>query len=101
MRLIDADAVVEAVEDEIAEAKDIDADPIFVAGLKLGLAYVNTAETVEAVQVVRCRECEYAHMTFGGECKYCDKWEEDEYLHLDGDFFCAFGKRRDEDDETD
>lgn len=46
MRLIDADAVAEAIKDEITEAKGIDADPNFTAGLKLGLAYVNTAPTV-------------------------------------------------------
>ena len=62
---------------------------------------VEDAPTVDAVSVIRCRECEFAHMTFGGECKYCDAWADDEYLYLDGDFFCAFGKRRDEDDETD
>lgn len=57
MRLIDADAVAEAVKDEITEAKRIDADPIFVAGLKLGLAYINTAPTIDAVPVVRCKDC--------------------------------------------
>ena len=48
MRLIDADAVAEAIKDEITEAKGIDADPNFTAGLKLGLAYINTAPTIDA-----------------------------------------------------
>lgn len=48
-----------------------------------------------AVEVVRCKDCKHAHMTYGGECKYCDKWEEDgEALYLDGDFFCAYGEKR-------
>lgn len=51
--------------------------------------------TKDAVEVVRCKDCKYAHMTYGGECKYCDMWEEDgEALYLDEDFFCAYGERR-------
>lgn len=48
------------------------------------------------VKVVRCRDCKHAQMTFGGECKYCDFWQEDggEALYLDGDFYCAAGERR-------
>ena len=46
-------------------------------------------------EVITCKDCKHAHMTYGGECKYCDKWEEDgEALYLDGDFFCAYGERR-------
>ena len=56
--------------------------------------------TVDAVEVVRCKDCKYAHMTYGGECKYCDCWkdEDDRYitLYLDGDFHCAFGERRED-----
>ena len=51
--------------------------------------------------VVRCRDCRFAHMTYDGECKYCDCFankdedgELNETLYLDGDFFCAFGKRK-------
>ena len=56
---------------------------------------IEDAPTIDAVEVVRCKDCKHAHMTYGGECKYCDKWEEDgEALYLDGDFFCAYGERR-------
>lgn len=51
--------------------------------------------SADAVEVVRCKDCKHAHMTYGGECKYCDMWKEDgEALYLDGDFFCAYGERR-------
>ena len=46
-------------------------------------------------EIVRCKECKYAHMTDDGECKYCDIWDLDEALYLEGDFFCAFGERKD------
>ena len=48
-------------------------------------------------ELVLCKNCKHAHMTYDGECKYCDFWQEDggEALYLDGDFFCAAGERRD------
>lgn len=54
------------------------------------------APTIDAVPIVRCKDCRYAHMTYGGECKYCDFWQEDggEALYLDGDFYCAAGERK-------
>ena len=92
MRLIDADAVANAVRDEIVEAHSIEAAPDFIAGLRLALAYVNTAETLDAVVVVRCGDCEY----YRGEHAYCanDFWAPRRFC------YCYFGRRR-EDDETD
>lgn len=55
---------------------------------------IDNAPTIDAVPVVRCKECKFAHMTYGGECKYCDVWESEDSLYLDGDFFCAFGERK-------
>ena len=52
--------------------------------------------SADVAPVVRCRDCKFAHMTYGGECKYCDAWESEESLYLDGDFFCAFGERKDD-----
>lgn len=55
------------------------------------------APTIDAVEVVRCKECKHSHMTYDGRCKYCDKWEGDgEALYLEGDFYCAFGERRED-----
>lgn len=48
-------------------------------------------------ELVRCKDCKYAHMTYGGECKYCDMWEEEGEMYLDGDFYCAFGERKEDD----
>lgn len=55
--------------------------------------------SVDAVPVVRCKDCKYAHMTYDGECKYCDFWQEDggDALYLDVGFFCAAGERREGD----
>lgn len=51
MRLIDADAVAEVLNDEITYAKQISASSQTIMGLKMGLAYINTAEPVDAVPV--------------------------------------------------
>ena len=45
-------------------------------------------------EIIRCKDCKYSHMTYDGECKYCDMW--DETLYLPGDFFCAFAEKREE-----
>ena len=67
----------------------------------------NVTKTSDMVAVVRCRDCKYAHLTYDGECKYCDiisgMMDEDshiEALYLPGDWYCADGERR-EDDEAD
>lgn len=86
MRLIDADALSKEIEMDIEDV-----------GLQERMIFyrINDAPTIDAVEVVRCKDCKYAHMTYGGECKYCDMWKEDgEALYLDGDFFCAYGERR-------
>ena len=50
----------------------------------------------EKVRVVRCKECKFAHMTYNGECKYCDMFNIGDKLYLDGDFFCAFAEKKEE-----
>ncbi len=49
-----------------------------------------------ASDIIHCKECKFAHMTTGGECKYCDVWFPDESEYLDGDYFCASAERREE-----
>ena len=49
--------------------------------------------TVDAAEVVRCKDCIFAHLTYDGECKYCDAWSGEEPLYLDGDFYCSFGEK--------
>lgn len=55
----------------------------------------------EQPEIILCKDCVYSHMTYGGECKYCDKWgemyESGESLYLEGDFFCGFGERKTDD----
>ena len=45
-------------------------------------------------EIVRCKECKYAHITYGGEVKYCDIWFPDESHYIDTDNYCSFAERR-------
>lgn len=55
---------------------------------------------LKAEEVVRRKDCRFSHMTYGGECKSCDMWKDDDdftmTLYLDGDFYCAFAERRED-----
>ena len=49
-------------------------------------------------EIIHCRDCKYAHLTYDGSCKHCDKWVDGDgtplTLYLDGDFYCGFAERR-------
>ena len=88
MRLIDADALIEEALTEGAYGY-VDAKQIA------------DAPTVDAVEVVRCKDCKYHHWEqepcHGKTVHYC------ELPHMRGvevfkEFFCYYGKRKDGDD---
>ena len=87
MRLIDADALIEEALTEGAYGY-VDAKQIA------------DAPTVDAVEVVRCKDCKYHHWEqepcHGKTVHYC------ELPHMRGvevfkEFFCYYGKRKDGD----
>jgi len=95
MRLIDADALIPMMK-YITTDNEIGVFPIRI-GFDAIKRVIDDAPTIDAVEVVRCKDCRYGHMTYSGTCKYCDIWFEDgEALYLDGGFYCGFGKRREE-----
>jgi hypothetical protein len=53
-----------------------------------------------SIDIVRCKECKKAHLTYDGTCKYCDEWKDDDdnYIEVyhDGDHFCSYGEREGE-----
>lgn len=82
MRLIDADKLVDALYDnEFATLCPVDE----VSGV------IDEAPTVDAVPVVRCKDCIYTRKLYGrlvckyGTCSGCILRE---------DFFCSYGERR-------
>ena len=51
-------------------------------------------------RIIRCKDCKYSHMTYDGLCKYCDNYTDDYgvpiTVYFDGNFYCGFGKRRED-----
>ena len=80
MRLIDADALIEESE---SGGWDIDLKEI-----RMVLKYV---PTIDAVPVVRCKECEYYNITC---CSSGTGWCENMDMGVSDDFYCANGARR-------
>ena len=84
MRLIDADRAMEIVRDQGI------AHPNAYHLTNYATLILREAPTVDAVEVVRCRECKY-HEEEGIEMVYCSNmiggWVENEW-------FCANGKRK-------
>lgn len=76
MRLIDSDKFILALMD--ASLSSVDEDTI--------LDLVDSIHTVDAVPVVRCRDCKYRDGTPGQPNILCAQMHEDD--------FCSYGERR-------
>ena len=68
-----------------------EADAITMQGVKI----INQFPAVDAVEVVRCRDCVkgYIDLTFRDDKTWCVKFGKD--MDLDG--FCSYGERKDGD----
>ena len=87
MRLIDADALKEELAKRTPHfAQRIKFTPCFEA--------IRNAPTVDAVAVVRCRDCK--HQGDDESCPVCNECGRKTLPN--GDWFCADGERREEDD---
>lgn len=87
MRLIDADALILATQN-------------FCDGYKVNwtnnkvMAWINSATTIDAVPVVRCKDCKYHRIMETKESflwwHNCKLWCAD----IDEDDFCSYGERK-------
>ena len=54
-------------------------------------------------ELIRCKDCKHALLTYSGDAKYCKFWEEkydiSESLYLDGNFYCAGAERKEDADK--
>ena len=94
MRLIDADLLSEAIHENVSALYE---DAVFAK--EDCLTEVYTAPTVDAVPVVRCRECQhwkpsgskagnsFSDMEYIGGCEFT------KYCRRESDF-CSYGKRK-------
>ena len=81
MRLIDADRLSEAIHDNVPAPYE---DASWAK--ENCLAEIEAAQTVDAVPVVRCRECKYRDGTPGQPNILCGQMHEDD--------FCSYGERK-------
>ena len=89
MRLIDADALIQKRNHAKAYAREM---------YVIGQGYVMDAPTIDAVPVVRCKDCKH-YNTIGcskgfGWCENIDRGTSD-------NFYCANGKRLNKESEDD
>ena len=90
-RLIDADRSIEIVRNqEIAH-------PHAYHLTNYATLILREAPTVDAVKVVRCRECKYRFKNNGHSRDGCPII--DANIWMDDDDFCSHGERKDGDDE--
>lgn len=86
MRLIDADALIESVC-HTADLGGWIGDTL--RNIKrLAVRYINSAPTIDAVEVVRCRDCKH----FAGEGFYCAQ----NILPMFDHFYCYYADRKTE-----
>lgn len=77
MRLIDADAYL----------KKLRADPLYYLVERYGVdGTIEAMPTIDAVQVVRCKDCKH----FDGSYPMCCRFEET----FEPDGYCSFGEKR-------
>lgn len=91
MRLIDADKI------GIGKANpDVFENKAYADGWNSAIEIINAAPTVDAVAVIRCKDCEYSYDEISylccshGVCVDCE---------VPPDFYCPEGKRKEGDNE--
>lgn len=105
MRLIDANALVSALNNGRLKEQTGRAVP-FNAGVAFALTMVEYAPTIDAVPVVRCKNCRWWDNSEDSPFGYCmamkhgymsKNWEIGIYRRYKGDFYCADAERKDND----
>lgn len=87
MRLIDADWLSEAIHDNVPAPYE---DASWAK--ENCLAEIEAAQTIDAVPVVRCRECKYRFGNNGHSKNGCPII--DANIWMDDDDFCSYGERK-------
>lgn len=100
MRPIDADALTVLLHDDIDGLdeefpNDKQVKP-YMCGVKMALSFIDTAPTVDAVPVVRCKDCK--HKIKWNDSFGCAFWGYYGDEFADGEMFCSKGERKDDED---
>lgn len=95
MRLIDADLAVAKCNEDIEAVKDI---PQRVDGILDAIMNIHECPTVDAVPVVRCRDCKRWSTVLDRKVAgygFCQSWSQ--LLDTKWNDFCSRGERRTDD----
>ena len=65
---------------------------LWAEGIEFAIDAVKEAPTIDAVEVVRCKDCKHMYRRKG--LRWCDAWGEINGMGDDG--FCNYGERRGE-----
>jgi hypothetical protein len=93
-KLIDADAL------GIGKAnRDVFDDPKYADGWNNAIEIIESAPSVDAVEVVRCKDCKHRREFAGNHTEICtcSEWGNDMLIMHPDEFFCQYGERRSED----
>ena len=102
MRLIDADALKKDANDDLFDCPDTVEEVYWNDGAKSIIDLIKTAPTIEAVPVVRCKDCKWWDKIEDSPFGYCmamkhgymsTNWEIGIYRRYKGDFYCADAKK--------
>lgn len=98
MLLIDADALTGVLEQSknhlMAMGLDVDVTLHTLTGLNMAQSSITIAPAVDAVEVVRCKDCKYSYHN-----KYCtnEQWKDNgATVTIEADDFCSYGERKEE-----
>lgn len=92
-RLIDANAVLEKLSRMIDYCKTDKKVNATIALFQVGDAIMD-CKTVDAVEVVRCKDCKhYGYEPYDNGDKCCERWGE--WIFPNEDDFCSCGERKD------
>ena len=98
MRPIDADSLKEKMATTLEVLKGIfppgGQEIHLIAAFDTVRQMADDCRTIEAVPVVRCKDCKHSFMLFGR--MHCESFADTDYLMLDEDDFCCRGERKDD-----
>lgn len=99
MRLIDADALIEYMDARVFDLREMyGAYDHYTDGFEAALGIAENALTIDAVPVVRCKNCQYRDEAKVNKKGFliCPA----SGMEIMDDDFCSYGERRDDNDTS-
>ena len=95
-RLIDANALLGDIAEELAYESPVytaDQNKWIDTGLRIAAHNIRRQPTVDAAEVVRCKDCEFCYYNSSNDTYKCRSMN-GMYRTVKADDFCSYGERR-------